>query len=96
MRATTNETQAFCKEVVVWKRLTHPNILPLLGITTAPFQLISSWVSGGNLLQYVQKHPEADQLKLVSVLFRCDCPMRDPITSCPTSLMASVTCILAM
>lgn len=64
----TNGTQTFCREAVVWKRLTHPNVLPLLGITLTPFQFISNWISGGNLLQYVQKHPDADQLRLVSAL----------------------------
>ena len=67
LHATTNGTQAFCKEAVVWKHLTHPNVLPLLGVTTTPPQLISNWVPGGNLLQHVQKHPDADQQKLVGV-----------------------------
>ena len=47
--------------------MTHPNVLPLLGITVTPPQLISNWVSGGNLLGYVQKNPDADQLRLVGV-----------------------------
>ena len=67
LHTTTNGTQAFCKEAVIWKNLKHPNVLPLLGVTTTPFQLISNWVSGGNLLGYVQQHPDADQLRLVGV-----------------------------
>ena len=49
----------------MWKRLTHPNILPLLGITTAPLRLISIWMSGGHLQEYIKKHPAADRLGLV-------------------------------
>ena len=51
----------------MWKRLTHPNILPLLGITLTPFQLVSSWMSGGDLSGYVKNHPDADRLVLVGV-----------------------------
>ena len=67
LHATTNGTQAFCKEAVIWKHLKHRNVLPLLGVTTTPFQLISNWVSGGNLLGYVQQYPDADQSRLVGV-----------------------------
>ena len=67
LRTTTNGTQAFCKEAVIWKYLKHPNVLPLLGVTTTPPQLISKWVCGGNLLGYVKKHPDVDPLRLVGV-----------------------------
>jgi len=51
----------------MWKRLAHPNILPLLGITVTPMQLISDWISGGELLGYIKTHPDADRLRLVGV-----------------------------
>ena len=97
--AATNETQAFCKEVVVWKRLTHPNVLPLLAITVTPCQLISNWVSGGNLLEFVKKRPDADKLSLVGDPFLVivqRVTSRNPVTSCPTSLKASATSIPAV
>ena len=50
----------------MWKRLTHPNIAPLLGITITPFQLISNWMSGGSLPGYIKTHPDANRLVLVS------------------------------
>ena len=54
----------------MWKRLVHPNIVPLLGVTTSPrLQLISEWMSGGDLLAYIKAHPDADRLGLVGVLF---------------------------
>lgn len=45
----------------------HPNIAPLLGITvdTPSFQLISYWISGENLTEYIKKNPGADELGLV-------------------------------
>jgi serine/threonine protein kinase len=49
----------------MWKRLTHPNIVPLLGTTIAPFQLISNWMPGGDLLEYIKKNPDTYRLGLV-------------------------------
>ena len=51
----------------MWKRLVHPNIVPLLGITVTPPQLISDWMSGGDLPEYIKKNSDADRLGLVSV-----------------------------
>ena len=51
----------------MWKYLKHPNIVPLLGITVAPFQLISVWMSNGDLPGHIRRNPNADRLKLVGV-----------------------------
>ena len=51
----------------MWKHLDHSNIVPLRCITTISLQLISDWMPGGDLLDYIKKHPNADRLKLVSV-----------------------------
>ena len=51
----------------MWKKLTHRNILPLMGITTNPLQLISSWMPGGELPGYIKGHADADRLLLVGV-----------------------------
>ena len=59
------DVQIFYREAVMWKRLTHPNILPLLGITLTPLQLISTWMSGGDLTGYIKNHPDVDRLVLV-------------------------------
>lgn len=45
----------------------HPNVLPLLGITTNPLQLVSDWMSGGDLPRYIKCYPDADRLRLVSI-----------------------------
>ena len=51
----------------MWKRLTHPNIVPLLGVTSTPLQLISQWMTGGALTEYIKKNPIADRVVLVGV-----------------------------
>ena len=49
----------------MWKRLVHPNIVPFRGITVTPLQLISDWMSGGDLTGYINQHPGVDRLGLV-------------------------------
>lgn len=61
----SQNSQIFCKEAIMWKHLSHPNIVPLLGVTIIPFQLISSWMTGGTLLEYIKTNPNADRLGLV-------------------------------
>lgn len=64
-----NKLQAYCSEAATLKRLAHPNIAPLLGITFKPFQLISGWFPF-DLPRYIEKDPDADRLQLVGVLLR--------------------------
>ena len=52
---------------MVWKHLTHPNIVALLGVTADPLQLVSDRMPGGNLVEYIANNPNADRLGLVSV-----------------------------
>jgi len=60
-------SQRFCKEAVLWKRLTHKNILPFLGISrdVAEFCLISPWMKNGSIVEYVHNNPHANPLELV-------------------------------
>lgn len=64
--------QRFCREVLGWKRLSHPNILPLLGVsvTASPrsFRIVSDWMQNGNVMEYIRSNPEVDRLQLVSSL----------------------------
>ena len=75
--------------------MTHPNVLPLLGITIDPFQLISNWMSGGDLLEYLKKNPRTDRLELVGAP-PCVFPILTSFTSFWTSPKASRTYILVM
>ena len=52
----------------MWKRMVHPNVVPLLGIIISQQpQLISNRMSGGELPKYVKKNPDVDRLALVGV-----------------------------
>jgi len=64
--------QRLCREIISWKYLSHPNILPLLGasVSTDPrcFRILTEWMSGGNVMQYTRSNPDANRLRLVSPL----------------------------
>ena len=54
---------------MIWKRLTHANIVPFIGVTFNPLQIVSEWMSNGNLTAYVKSNPRADRIILVSPFF---------------------------
>lgn len=60
--------QIFHQVTVAWNNLMHPNIVPFLGATTNPPQLISDRMPGGNLNEYTASHPDTDRISLVSNL----------------------------
>jgi len=65
---TTNcASQRFCKEVMAWKTLNHPNVLSLLGVTMAGRRLVmvSEWMTRGNIDEFVKANADADRLGLV-------------------------------
>lgn len=45
----------------MWKKLSHPNVLPFRGVDMTLFQLalVYDWSEGGNIIQYTALHPEA-------------------------------------
>ena len=49
----------------MWKHARHANIVPFRGATIDSLRLISDWMSGGNLLEYIERKPGADRLGLV-------------------------------
>ncbi|KZT36416.1 kinase-like protein [Sistotremastrum suecicum HHB10207 ss-3] len=61
------------REMKLWSRLAHPNVLSFLGFCffklpnespagdPGQLSLISPWMDNGTARQYVQKHPEADR-----------------------------------
>ena len=59
--------QILWKEVVVWKRLSHENVLPFYGVDTINFQLalVYDWADSGNINQYLNSHPKTSRTRLV-------------------------------
>ena len=55
------------REALMWKRLMHPNIVPFVGVTTDPPQIVSKWMPGGNLTTYIKLNPHRDRVSLVSL-----------------------------
>ncbi|KAL0956192.1 hypothetical protein HGRIS_002350 [Hohenbuehelia grisea] len=58
---------SFCREAIVWQRLSHPNILPFLGANTTLFPLcmVCEWMTNGNIVNYLRFNPEANRLELL-------------------------------
>jgi len=80
----------------MWKYLADPNILPLLGVTITPFQLVSSWMAGGDLPEYIKKNPGAGRRGVVGIPPAASSRAHPGVTSYPTSLRASATFTPAM
>ena len=62
--------QIVWKLVVTWKRFTHPNVAPLRGVNTTLFQLalVYDWAENGNIMEYMEAHPDAPRSTLVLIL----------------------------
>ena len=69
---TDHAPQRFCREVVTWNSLRHPNVLPLLGVTMTEnrFVMVSEWMVKGNINDFVKADRNVDRLELVRSLFR--------------------------
>jgi len=58
--------KSFCREVIIWAALRHPNILPLLGVTTGHrFVIVSEWMVRGNINEFAKADATADRLELL-------------------------------
>ena len=58
--------QHFRGDVALWVKLDHPSVLRCFGVTIDPFQIITEWMPNGQAIGYVQKHQDADRVRLVS------------------------------
>ncbi|KIK59390.1 hypothetical protein GYMLUDRAFT_44736 [Collybiopsis luxurians FD-317 M1] len=60
----------FCEEALVWKQLDHPNVLPFIGVNREIFYpsycFVSPWMQNGNIMSYLEEHPEQDRLPWIS------------------------------
>ena len=59
--------QRLFQEIVTWRRLSHPNVVPVLGVSPNLFPLciITEWMIDGNIMDFTLKHPEVNRLCLV-------------------------------
>ena len=57
----------FCKEVVTWKSLRHPNVLPLLGVSMnkTQFAMASEWMVNGDINKFVKASRDVNRFELV-------------------------------
>ncbi|EUC63925.1 tyrosine kinase domain protein [Rhizoctonia solani AG-3 Rhs1AP] len=55
------------RELAIWSRLKHPNILPLMGTCSfrGSMSLVSEWQDNGNATEWVRANPGVDRLELV-------------------------------
>ncbi|KAJ7126083.1 kinase-like domain-containing protein, partial [Mycena epipterygia] len=57
------------REVLIWKELSHPNVLPLLGIDLTIRKpsccLVSPWMKNGNVMAFLERYPDFDKSSLV-------------------------------
>ncbi|TDL15497.1 kinase-like protein [Rickenella mellea] len=61
----------FSHEAVIWRQLKHPNILPFYGVFKGDEHfdrlcLVSPWMDAGNVIDYLNTHPEGNRLSLLS------------------------------
>lgn len=75
------------------KYLKHMNIVPLLGATLDPPQIISAWMPGRGLAEYVIAHQEENRLGLVGSLPAVSGEVLTLFASCTMSLRAWATSI---
>jgi hypothetical protein len=67
-------SQQFCKEVILWNSLSHPNVLKLIGVLggfeQCQFATVSEWMVHGTIMGYIGKYA-TNRLELVRVsMFR--------------------------
>ena len=53
----------------IWDGLIHENVVPFRGVDTSIFQLalVYDWCDNGNIMQYLESHPNASRPNLVIV-----------------------------
>jgi serine/threonine protein kinase len=61
------KAQSFRNEVVTWRHLRHPNIVPFLGVCDkSTLCLVSHWMEEGTLLDFFARHPRERRTSYVS------------------------------
>ncbi|KAK0431865.1 kinase-like domain-containing protein [Armillaria borealis] len=59
----------FCREVLVWRNLEHPNVLRFIGVNDdlfyPSFCLISPWMKNGNIISFLSQNPGHDRMQCI-------------------------------
>lgn len=61
--------QEFGREALIWRQLSHPNLLPFYGLyyLDSRLCLVSPWMENGHLLEFLRNAPlDTNRLSLVS------------------------------
>ena len=66
--ASTILPQHFCKELVLWNTLSHPNVMELAGVVgdmdKGQFITVSEWMAHGNIMEFIKVN-QVNRLELV-------------------------------
>jgi len=64
--------QSFCQEVITWRRLSHPNVLKLIGVIMddKEFSMVAPWMDNGNIVDHVREDHQANPIKLARTMFK--------------------------
>lgn len=87
LRELTSISQAFARELKVWERFNHPNLLPLIAFHINSHDgillFVSPYAEGGNLSTYLPRaNPDATiRLQLVGARTYIYCISSDPVSS---------------
>ena len=67
----TMEVDDFLREANVMKKLQHKNLVQLLGVCTreAPFYIITEFMEGGNLLEYLRDPEKSKDLDALMLMY---------------------------
>lgn len=74
--------QKVVKEVKIWAKLKHPNVLPLLGVFVDPVSatpnFVSEWMENGTAAKYMRDFPRGGRktLQVVRMFFDRDLRQR--------------------
>ena len=65
------EVDDFLREANVMKKLQHKNLVQLLGVCTreAPFYIITEFMEGGNLLEYLRDPEKSKDLDALMLMY---------------------------
>lgn len=52
---------------MTWKTLSHPNVLPLLGVTMIEnyFAMVSEWMANGSINEFIRMDRDVNRFQLV-------------------------------